>query len=315
MVVASDRKVVRISPTNGQELARLDHNSWLDLPAEGLIWASAKVSGSHALRVATITGLCLESELGENFQPLTLQHRAQGSVLSYAFSPLTLRLGGQGFFAIERNNDGLALIPDSQERRLWRIGLTGTVQPWMKIVGDRVAVIDEQNLRFVTQEGEIAVIIPLLAKRTGDVVELGSDQVVFPTVGGVISLQNLASVKPQQRVLALDRQPIGPLVIAGDRMTVVSGQRVTAFHLGDTGAVKLWEQVCDAGEHMQHLWLGPNLVTIADDAGNVRLCRWQDGDVLQTIRCGAPLMTAPLVVNGMMLVVVAPGILRGYAVR
>ncbi len=147
-------------------------------------------------------------------------------------------LGRTRFFAIERNNDGLALIADSQERRLWRIGLTGTVQPWMKIVGDRVAVMDEQNLRFVTQEGEIVSIIPLLAKRTGDVVELGSDQVVFPTVGGVISLQNLASVKPQQRVLALDRQPIGPLVIAGDRMTVVSGQRVTAFHLGDTGAIK-----------------------------------------------------------------------------
>jgi serine/threonine-protein kinase len=310
VLIASDRKVVLLDADDGRELARLDHAVLADLPAEGLGWASAVWTSGNRLRLATSGGLCLETEVGASFAAPTVLHRAQGGVLAFAFAAMPLRLGEQGFFAIERVQEGTALVADSPERRLWRVPLTGTLAPWMGIAGDQVVVLDEQGFRRVSQEGEVGPLVPLPARRTGAPLAIGQ-QLLVPTLAGTVLVSALAPLAP--RMIAPTSHPVGALAGDGELVALAAGRQLQALRLGDAGAETLWRRDDLGRRVITHLGSSPDGLLAADEGGTVHLLRWADGRVLRTLRCGGPLLTAPVSSAGRLVVVQAPGIVHGFA--
>lgn len=306
VLLASDRKVVLISSTEGREIARLDHNVSSRLP-ESTTWASVLSSHAGLVRLAVTGGLCIEAGLAD-LTPVRELHRGQSSVLALQMLPLTLRLGEEGIFLVEREASGFVVAADNRERRLWSRPLKGHPIPWFSSQGDHLVVITDQEFQRLSQEGEDQGRWMLPHPRTGEPIALGQTALLVPTAGGLLRVDATGAMRNLAATIPVTAS-------AGDGTTVViaqggdlAGWRVVA---DDVQAVWTSKEVVLAPRRLVHLTVGDGRIAAADDSGVVRVFDLE-GKPQRTIRPGAALLAPPLIRGAAIVVVMTPGIVAAF---
>jgi hypothetical protein len=312
VVVASDRKIVLIADGDGQERARLDHALLGDLPEQGLTWAAAQPGPAATLQFGVTGGLYLEAGIGDTFSDVRVLHRGQASVLKAVRLPLSLRLGEDGIFALERTAFGMALVADSQQRRLWSRPLAGRMVPWFSAEGDHLLVVGDRQVQRISQEGEEQATAPLPGARTGEPLAVPGAGVLIPTDAGLVAI---AKPGAAPGLVAWATPGVVTALVAGaGQLTCAGPQAISSYRIGDQGAQPLWSQpAAVAIEHrIVHLVDGGDVVIAVEDGGVMRAFRQADGTAARTVRPGVPLLAAPVAVPGGWVVVEAPGVVRLY---
>jgi serine/threonine protein kinase len=306
VVLASDRKVVIISSTDGRELRRLDHASAPMLP-ENLTWASVLSVAPDKVRFGVTGGLCIEAG-ATGLTPVSELHRGQSSVLALQMLPLTLRLGEEGIFLIERDGSGFALAADNRERRLWSRSIKSSVVPWFTGQGDRLLVIGDRQIQHFTQEGEEVAPAALPAARTSEPVIGGAAGVFVPTTAGVIRL----AAKPQ--VLPGSSGPVAACAADATVIVAACGRALVAWEVDGENVKPTWShaEVAESDRRLVQVSLTTDRVIAVDDLGVVRMFARADGRALRTVRTGAALLAAPVLVGERVIAVLAPGVVCAY---
>ncbi len=302
VLLASDRKVVVIALADGRELHRLDHTSMPLLP-ENLTWASVLSAMPDTVRLGVTGGLCVEAGAA-GLLPVSEIHRGQASVLALQMLPLTLRLGEEGIFLIERDGSDFALAADNHERRLWSRSLKCSLVPWLTGQGDRLLVIGDRLIQRFSQEGEEVSQVALTSPRTAEPVVCGAAGVVIPTSAGMMRLA--------AKLQTLPGSPAPVSACAGDATLIVAacGRGLVAWGVDGESVQSKWSHpdVAEANRHVVYVSLTTDCVLVVDDAGAVRMFARADGKVLRTVRTGAALLAPPILVNERLIVVLAPGV-------
>lgn len=306
VLLASDRKVVVLSSTDGRELRRLDRAASPLLP-EHPTWAAVLSSGPDQVRLSLSGGLCIEAG-SAGLTPVREVHRGQSSVLALQLLPLTLRLGEEGLFLVERDAAGFVVAVDNRERRLWSRPLTGGVVPWFHGQGDHVLVVGEREVERLSQEGERQGLWPLAHSRTGEPLVVGRSALLVPTAGGLVRVERGGAMQAPGEARSVS-------ACAGDATLAVAamGADLMAWRLVDDEATAGWakKQVVPAPQRIVHLAIGDGRIAAVDDGGGVHLFD-REGTVLRTIRPGAPLLAPPLIHGMGIVVVIAPGVVAAY---
>jgi len=306
VLLASDHKVVLISSVDGGELRRLDRSGSSMLP-EKLIWSSVLSVAPDKLRLGITGGLCIDVGVAALI-PVRELHRGKSSVLALQVLPLTLRLGEEGMFLVEREVSGFTLAVDNHERRLWSRPLKGGLVPWICTQGDNLLVIGDHQIQRFSQEGEEIAAVALPAPRTGEPVVGGAAGVFIPTTSGVIRLVATLDALPG---------PVDPVnACVGDATLIVAacGRDLVAWDIVGESVKPRWShrEVVAADRRLVHLTLTAGCVIAVDDQGVVRMFARAEGTAMRTVWVGAALLAPPILSGERLVTVSAPGVVSAY---
>lgn len=306
VLLASDRKVVVLSSTDGRELRRLDRAASPVLP-ENPTWAAVLSSGPDQVRLSLSGGFCIAAG-SAGLTPVREVHRGRSSVLALQVLPLTLRLGEEGLFLIERDAAGFVVAADNRERRLWSRPLTGGVVPWFHGQGDHVLVVGEREIERLSQEGERQGLWQLSHPRTGEPLVVGRSALLVPTAGGLVRVERGGAMQTLGETRSVS-------ACAGDATLAVAamGADLMSWRLVEGAVQAGWvkNQMVPAPQRIVHLAVGDSRIAAVDDGGGVHLFD-REGTLLRTIRPGAPLLAPPLIHETGIVVVIAPGVVAAY---
>lgn len=306
ILLASDRKVVRISLADGEEIERLDRAAVPAL-AENATWAAVLSSGPESVRLAAVGGLCLHADLPD-LRTAREFHRGQSSVFALQILPLTLRLGEEGVFLIERDAAQYVLAADTRERRLWSRPVKGGLVPWLNAQGDHLLVVGEHEVQRFSQEGELHGRWPLPHPRTGEPLALGRTALLIPTAGGLLRVeQNGMMSNPTEG------WPIVAFAATVDGMVAAGGYAVMSWNRKEDAVEPAWQQrqVVVAPRRITHVAMDEARIVVADDRGTMQVFD-RTGKALRTIRPGAPLLTSPLIHGRLVIAVMGTGVVAAF---
>jgi hypothetical protein len=306
ILLASDRKVVLVSMTDGREVQRLDHAAAAFLP-ENLTWAALLPAMSGKLSLGVSGGACVEVDVA-SFATAREIHRGQASVLSLRRLPLTLRLGEEGIFLIERDNAGFVLAADNRERRLWSRPLRSGLVPWFTGEGDHLLVVGDHQVQLFSQEGEETKQVALPAVRIAEPVPLAGAGLIIPTADGVFLWT--AGLTPLPGSL----QPLTAFTSDASMLVAASGTGLATWQVHGDELSPGWNRAGVVGNRhrITYLALGETTVAAVEETGDIQVLKREDGSLVRTIRTGTPLFAPPLLTGGMVVVVLAPGVLSAY---
>lgn len=306
VLLASDRKVVLISANDGVERRRLDSGSSPLLP-ENPVWASVLSLKDGRIRLGVVGGLCVAAAF-PGLEAATEVHRGTASVLALKELPLTLRLGEDGMFLVERDGPGFVLAADNRVRRLWSRPLKSAMTPWLAGHGDQLLVVGERQVQRFSQEGEETASWPLPAPRSAEPLTVGAAGVLLPTLDGLFHLE------VDLRRVAGVAGPVGGVVEGGGLVVAANGRGLMAWRIAEGGLEPAWVRpdLIPADRRLVHLSIGGDQVVAVDDVGVMRVFARGDGAPVRILRSGSPLLAPPLVVGGMIVVVLAPGVVAAF---
>ncbi len=254
---------------------------------------------------------------GHTMAVLQVLHRGRAAIHGWMEVNLTYRPGKRARYLVDEVKGVRSLVAMDGQQEWWRYrGLSGKQQPFLAHQGDRVVVIDDSAVHFLEEDGSEAQIIDLPGERVAPVIPLGNGEcLLVPTLTSLQCIQ----LGPRQ----------SPLQVLGDQMLVVAGVAMAATD-GPTVALARADRGLDlanwTGERLQPVWhvdcpsaaavppaIGENVVVTADEHGYLIAWSLDSGAVVARIAHGVPLVAAPLVRGGLVIVGDVEGTVSAYA--
>ncbi len=240
--------------------------------------------------------------------------RLAGAPLALLDIELVYRAGGRLTVSIEDAPGGRAVIARDGAREIWRLpGVAGTAQPLLRRSDDKLVVIDDLTVRVIEEDGSESERLSLKAARTGPWAELPGGRLLVATVAGVDLIQlGKSGAVLQPHPWLTEAGPAVPAA-SGDTVVLARADRAVDIATWATDPVKPRWRSKILGKPLQ-VGLGGGLVAIADDTGGITVIRLADGQTVRRIAHGAPAITPPLLLPGVVVIADQTGAVTGYRI-
>jgi serine/threonine protein kinase/rubrerythrin len=301
----------------GQTLTRGNIPIPVSAAAEPATWTEAwdQESGFHI--AGTSDGVAIGVRITPQEITLgNLAHRGNQPVLAYRSKELTFQAGVQVAYVVNAVGQSLHVQAKTREKDLWTFTqLQGFQRPQLWFQDDQVIVADDRRIVVCDEtSGEIRSEFPFMEERTGPIVLLAPHIYALATKQGIHVLE----WQGQKFAPLMDKylsQINGRLFHAAQQtLTVIVGDRtVQRFTWRNKQSEPRWTlSLSETKSSITHVGYDNNCVLTADSEGVVTLINDQDGKIIRRIAHSAPLIDAPRIVQGRLIVADRAGKISAY---
>jgi serine/threonine protein kinase len=245
-----------------------------------------------------------------------VMHRGSQPVLAYRSKELTFQAGVRASYVVTAAGRGFQLIAQTREKDLWSYTqLQGFQRPQLWFQDDLVIVADDRRLLVCDEStGDVRSELPFMDARTGPIIALSPNIYAASTKHGI----HLFQWREQKFSVLADKyldQINGRLLHAAQQgLTVAVGDRtLQRFAWQNNQTQPRWAlSLPDKSAAIAYMGYDNNCVVVADDAGVVTIINDQDGKIIRRVAHDAPLIDAPRIVQGRLLVADRAGKISAY---